>query len=186
MSHEHGSYLGGVKCIETLRDRCRVDPHTDCWHWSLSVCQGTPMVWLHLGGGRRVKMRGRRAALFLARGTDLPAGHLAYARKSCNSSDCVNPAHCMSGSKAQWGSDMAARGEFKNIPSRIRASRETGARMRALTDDQAHEVRHSNLTLRELAQKFGVSVSLVGEVRRGVRYREVANGASVFAWRGVL
>jgi hypothetical protein len=183
MSHPTGAYLGGVRSLEDLRSRCRIDEHTDCWHCSLAFNQGTVRIWVHLGGGMRKMMRGRRAALFLARGKDLPPKHLAWGLKHCKSLDCVNPAHCASGTKAQWGAALSAKGTVKNRPTKIRAARESSLCRRVLTDAQAYYVRHSDKTLAELAAELKVSRTLISEIRRGNRYTEVFRGASVFAWR---
>lgn len=184
MPHKHGTHLGGVWSLEDLRARCRIDAHTECWHWSLHIERGSAMVWVRLAGGPPHKHRGRRAALMLSRGEDLPSGHLAWARSNCHSHDCVNPAHAISGTKAEWGAELARRGLVKNIPAKVRASRQTGLKRRALTPEQVQEVKHSPETNKALAARYGVSFQLISEVRRGIRYPETVRGASVFNWRG--
>ena len=105
MSHPHGTYLGGIRNLDDLRLRCVVDEDTGCWHWRLSKCDGVPKVHVTHPALPRPGhiMRGRRAALLLARGRDLPAGHVAYARLTCQSADCVNPSHCQSGDRHAHG-----------------------------------------------------------------------------------
>lgn len=183
MSHEFGTYLGGVRSIEDLRERCFIDEHTGCWHWRMAFNQGSPRVWVHLGGGERLAMRGRRAALVLSTGKQVPRGFLVWAVRHCKSDDCVNPAHCKWGPKSEWGRDLSKRGTIKNRPSKIRAGREAGRKRRALTDEQAAYVRSSGKSIKDLAAEFGVSRALIGEIRRGTRYTEVFRGASVFVWR---
>ena len=182
MSHELGAYLGGCWTLSALRDRCRVDPDTDCWHWSLHFDGVTPMVWCRIDGVRR-KLRGRAAAVALSRGEYLPRGDMAWARKQCKSADCVNPAHAKTGPKAQWGADMAASGRWKGQPAKVRASREIGRARRALTTEQVDYIKASAKTIVALAAELGVSKSLVGGVRGGKRYStHPLRGASVFAW----
>ncbi len=183
MSHPHGTYLGGVWSVQALRDRCRIDPDTDCWHWSLHFDGNSPMVWVRINGVRR-KLRGRAAAVALSRGEFLPRGHMAWARKQCKHSDCVNPAHAKSGIKKQWGSDMAASGQWKGLPQKVRAGRVSGRSRRVLTPEQVAQIKASDKTHIALAAELKVSKSLVAGVRLGKRYvdERPLPGASVFAW----
>lgn len=183
MSHAHGTYLGGVWSVEDLRKRCRIDDETGCWHWSLRIADGAPMVKVCINGIRR-PLRGRAAAIALSRGAYLPAGHLAWARAQCKSSDCVNPAHAKSGTKKQWGADLAASGCLKGLPQKVLAGRAAGRGRRALTPEQVALVKASDKTHVALAAELRVSKSLVADVRLGKRYVDdrPLPGASVFAW----
>lgn len=182
MAHQHGAYLGGVWSVAALRDRCRINPDTGCWHWSLYLDGNTPMVHVRIGGISR-KCRGRSAAVALTRGAFLAPGELAWAHPQCKARDCVNPAHCKSGTKAQWGADLAASGRLKHNPAKVRASREIGRKRRALTDEQVAFVRSSDLSNVALAKSFGVSDTLIAAVRKGDRYPgHQVRGASVFSW----
>ena len=182
MSHEHGAYLGGVWSVAALRDRCRIDPDTDCWHWSMHMDGGTPMVWVRIDGVPR-KLRGRAAAAALSRGEFLKPGELAWARRQCKSTDCVNPAHGKTGTKAQWGAEMARSGKWKGLPAKVRAGRAVGRSLRVLTPEQVEHIKASEKTAVALAAELGVSKSLVAGIRAGRRYVEQSmRGASVFSW----
>ena len=184
MSHKPGTDLGGIRTLEDLRIRCYVSEETGCWHCRMAMCDGAPRLHLVRLDGKHVTMRGRRAALYLRDGEMLPAGHIAFARASCHANDCVNPDHTRSGSKKQWGAEIARRGKWKGLPAKVAANERTNRRRRALTDEQAERVRKCELPATVLAEEFGVSASLVRGVRTGARYmRRSAPPASVFAWR---
>ena len=124
MSHEEGAYLGGVRDIESLRQRCVIDDITGCWHWSLSIDKGAPMMHVRLRDGTRKKMRGRRGAAYLS-GRDLKPGQVAYACNGCETLDCCNPNHAKVGNRSQHGKWLAGSGLARNLPSKAAASRKT-------------------------------------------------------------
>jgi hypothetical protein len=187
MPHQHGAYLGGIRTVEDLRKRCRVDAFSGCWHWGLAIVQGSPSVHFKApDSGEKRKMRGRKAALYLQRGHDLPAGHLAWAVVGCNSTDCVNPAHCRSGTKPQWGQAMASSGEWRGMPSKLLAARKA-AKVRwanqTLTSEVRREIRESTESTRAIASRLGVSQFSVWASRVGKYGQETVAGSSVFTWR---
>lgn len=186
MSHQKGAHVGGIRTVEDLRVRCFIDSDTQCWHWRLSVSQGSPRVHLVLGDGAPIVMRGRRAALALSTGADLPEGTYCWGRAQCHSADCVNPEHCRTGSRKQWGADMRRREVFVGLPAKVRAARDSAAKRRKLTPEQAAEVLASTDSIAVTAERFGVSRIVVQGIRNGTTYRrqEMA-GASVFSWGGV-
>jgi hypothetical protein len=190
MSHAHGTYLGGIRTVECLRQRSRVDPVTGCWHWGLSLTRGVPI--LHCvtpDDGRRIKLRGRRAALYLQRGKDLAKGQIAFARMCCESDDCVNPEHSRSGNKKAFMAWLVASGRFiKGKTSNANAAA-WDKRGRTLTPDMVREIRSTDESTYALAQRFGVSQCAVWLARRGKTHRHVLVGmkvASAFDWRGQI
>jgi hypothetical protein len=99
MSHEHGTYLGSIRCLETLRERCVMDKDGDCWH--LRTARGRPM---QKGLIQRVFVFGHghctatRAAWVLA-GRPLPTQKNMVIFRACEQYDCVNPAHLKAGTR---------------------------------------------------------------------------------------
>lgn len=181
MSHSEGAYLGGIRTVEDLRQRCRVDDITGCWHWSMCMTQGSPRV--HFGlNGKQLVMRGRRAALTIAAGKLLHASHKAWARDFCHAADCVNPEHARSGTRQQHGAYMVRTGRSKTTAKSLSAIR-AGRSRRRLTPDQARLIRQSNAPILALAEQFGVSAYAVWCVRAGKTWREAAANSSVFTWR---
>lgn len=169
-----GAWLGAVRTLEDLMQRCYVDPDSGCWHWRMAIYDGAPRVYLWRADGSRMITRGRRAALYLRHGKNLPRGHVAYAKHTCRSHDCVNPDHCTSGSRARWGKVIAESGVLKGSPAKVAANAVLNKARRALSDEQVRHVRASEETHTELAKRLGVSASLIADIRRGRRYAEPA------------
>jgi hypothetical protein len=187
MAHKHGTYLGGIRDLDDLRLRCVVDDDTGCWHWRLSKCDGVPKVHVTHPALPRPGhiMRGRRAALLLARGRDLPAGHVAYARLCCTSADCVNPDHCQSGDRHAHGRYLTKSGKVKGLLSKRKASRAMwDKRGRKVTPEVAAHILASKATLQALAKELGISQFAVWTVRKkGAVHTPHLAQASVFTWR---
>ena len=185
MPHQHGADLGGIRTLEDLRVRCVMDEETGCWHWRMSMSQGRPRVHImHPVSHEGVNMRGRRAALVLATGQDLPPLHFAFARLCCTSDDCCNPDHARSGNREAHGEWLRKSGKVKGLPSKMAASRRTwDKRGRKITAAMRQEILHSNESQISLARKFGVSNFVIWQVRQGLTHRKLAAGASVFVWR---
>lgn len=182
MSHKHGTILNGINSLERLKDRCTVDPINDCWHWGLSSTDGLPNVRVCLPDGTKKKMKGRRAALVLATGEDLPSGWFAIRSPSCPSKGCCNPDHSFMGTGADFGRAVAEIGTFKNSPKRIAANRKISNSKRKLTDEQAAEIRVSVRSDDELAREYMVSRWTIHDIRNGRRYpvRGII-GSSIFS-----
>jgi len=190
MSHPHGTHLGGIRTLEDLRIRCAVDDDTGCWHWRLSKCDGVPKVHVTHPALPRPGhiMRGRRAALLLARGRDLPAGHVAYARLQCTSKDCVNPAHCQSGDRDAHGVYLAKSGRVKGLLSKSKASRAMwDKRGRKVTPEVRAHILASEASTYALAKELSLSQFAVWSVRqKGAVHTPHLAQASVFTWRPEL
>lgn len=190
MSHQHGAYLGGIRTVECLRQRSRIDPVSGCWHWGLSLTRGVPI--LHMvtpDDGRRIKIRGRRAALYLQRGKDLGKGQFAFARTCCESVDCVNPEHARSGNKKALVAWALAAGRFTEAHKSEAHASAWDKRGRRLTPEMVREIRSTDENTHSLARRFGVSQCAVWLARRGKTHRHVLVGtktATVFDWRGTV
>jgi hypothetical protein len=187
MTHETGAYLGGIRTVECLRQRSRVCPDSGCWHWGLAIVQGVPKVhFVTPDTGKRMHARGRRAALYLQRGRDLKPGHVAYAARMCHSTDCVNPAHCVSGNRAAHGASLTRSGAIAGNPKRSDASRRMwDERGRKLTPAMVLHIRQSTESTYELARQLGVAQYTIWSARRHLNHRHVMQPVSVFTWRPV-
>jgi hypothetical protein len=135
--------------------------------------------------GRLVKMRGRRAALVLSRGVNLPKGHTAFAKACCQSFDCVNPDHARSGTRAEEGKAHAAAGLTKPTFRKRQAIHATCEKRRKLTPEQVRAIRSGGKPDYVWAQELGVAPFTVWSARHGRSYKHVAVAVpSVFEWRG--
>jgi hypothetical protein len=183
MSHATGTYLGGIRTIDCLQKRSHVCPDTDCWHWRMAIVQGTPKVHFTTpDSGRSISMRGRRAALYLLRGIDVPAGHVAYPRMTCKSRDCVNPAHSTSGDRDAHGLWLRKTGAVAGLASKCAGSRKGWEGRRKLTPEAVADIRSSAESNLALAARWGVSQFAIWSCRVGQTHRNAVAGSSVFNW----
>ena len=187
MSHKHGAYLGGIRTLEDLRQRCRIDEETGCWRWAMHchADSGYPCVCYTLPGEKSQRRNnGRRAALELERGARLGKGMLASPRVRCKHVDCVNPAHALAVTYKQRGAMQKQSGVLRcdNDPLRLAKLIAERRRVAKLTIEQAREIRASSETLRVDAARYGVCQSAISAIRRGETWREGVVGASVFSW----
>jgi len=184
LSHKEGAYLGGVRSVEDLRARCRVDEDSECWHWTLSTFEGVPRVHYWAPDGKKRHDKGRRAAVTLATGKLPPAHHIAFAKAECKSIDCVNPDHCRTATKVEWGRHLTKIGAVKNLASKAAGSRKGWEkRGRKITPEMVREILHSEESNRTLGKKFGLSNYAIWSVRHRLSHRETMQNASVFSWR---
>lgn len=183
--HIKGADLGGIRSVETLQLRCRVDDITGCWTWAGAAPCGWPNVhFRHPVSGQLMTSKGRRVSLILARGMDLPKGHVAWQRACCDNALCVNPDHSRSGTKKEWGRWLTASGKVKNLPSKAAGARAVwDKRGRKITPESASLIRSSTASNHELAKKLGVSYSSVWSVRQGLSHNVTLQNASVWTYR---
>ena len=181
---KEGQYLGGVRDLEDLRQRCRMK-ECGCWEWAYSTSSnGRPSISMVING-KRTNMNGRRAALTLARPTPIPKDKVAVATDDCPNGLCVNPAHC----KLVTLSELRQRTAKKATPELRAAWVKNGlsqiGRLAKLTPEQVQEIRASKLTPKEIAEKYGTCFSNVHRILSGTAWRNAGamNESSVFTWR---
>lgn len=120
----------------------------------------------------------RRVVYELTTGKKLPPSKLVVMK--CREAWCVNFDHMRLTTKAGVGHLAAKEGAYAARRGKVMSLNRARAK---LTLAQAREIRLSDESKNELAQRYGVSRSLIGNIRRGEAWREAANGASVFNWR---
>jgi len=178
LSFKEGVYLGGIRSVEDLRQRCRIDEETGCWHWGLAIVQGVPSVHFVVDG-KRQKTKGRRASLLIA-GKKIPKGHVVFARPHCKSDDCVNPDHSRSGDRFAAGAAITESGIWKGLPSKVRAAHAVwDQRERKITPEMAEEIRSSTESCYALSKRMNVSHFAIWSCRVGKSHKP--KGFSVFS-----
>lgn len=181
MSEADGRYLGGIRTIEDLRLRCRVDDITGCWHWVQGISQGAPKVH-YVINGKKGSGRGRKAALLLS-GIPIPKGHVVFPKRICPSDDCVNPEHSRAGTRNNHGKYLRATGKSISMTKTVAARKSARGKRAKLTIEDARAIRESTESQAKVAKRFGVSQAVVWSIKAGRAWREHAAGASVFEWR---
>lgn len=180
-----GIYLGGVRSVSCLRDRCRIDEETGCWRWAYAKTDGLPRVHM-IFDGKRITPTGRKAALMLAHGKPIQQGHVCFATRDCKHMDCVNPDHCRSSSRANWGQYLTSTGRART-PAKIATATANGRRQLAkLNWEQVREIRASDASNKDLAEAYGVTAKNVWAIRSGRIWKEGVPQASVFTFRPAL
>lgn len=169
MAHAEGTYLGGVRSVADVRQRCVVDAD-GCWH--LRTAHGKPQrmgrvqrIWVHGVGC----VSATRAVWELAHGCKM--GRHRRAVRVCESYDCANPEHI----RALTHSEAQRRivGDWHAMTQARQAQLVRIQRMqRRLTPEQVAEIRHSLASAAALARKFGCSPTTVCAVRKGATYRD--------------
>jgi hypothetical protein len=117
--------MSGIKTLEDIRQRCRIDQDSKCWDWGggITVIRGSEVAYLHYSPDgtkeTRKQMPAGRAA-WIASGRKAEKGQVVY--RCCNTKLCCNPAHMKCGTKKEAGAFLSESGKFKNQPTRIKAN----------------------------------------------------------------
>lgn len=134
----------------------RINPETGCWDWLKTTCKRG----YALGGPKYGIYRPYRIYFYLATGINPNGQHVHH---TCKNVGCVNPDH------------LEVRHEDDHFY-------EHGVERRVLTFDQAVELREMakdpDLSLRDLAAHYGVSVQNVHDILHAKRWPEF-NGVIV-------
>lgn len=183
MSHEVGTYLGGIRHLGDLKERCFVERESGCWIWRGGMSHGYPSVGLCLGAGERSPaMRGQRAAQLLA-GVEMSPKQIAHPYK-CRNPLCVNPEHGGVKTRKQHGAWMRAKGLCKISVAHVAATIKRNKERAKVTPEMVEVMLSSDASCVELGRRFGVSASSVSNYRRGINGGGKAfHAASVFSWR---
>lgn len=102
-----------------------------------------------------------RVAYELARGP-IPAGLIV--RHTCDNRRCCNPAHLLLGTHADNSADLVRRGRHPRKSGALHGEAHPNAR---LTREQVEEIKASPESQRKLGSRFGVSKTVIGNIRRG-------------------
>lgn len=185
MTVKPGARINGIRTLEHLRERCRMDSETGCWLWSLSMSHNRPAVVLKLDGRHR-SLNGRRAAVFLRDGV-MPGGDTyVWRHVGCPNAECCNPEHARVGTLVEMRKETASVSMRNTIASTARGIAQRDARLAKLTIEQVRQMRaRASEPRKQLAAEFGVSVGNVWLILAHRTWREsaagVLAGSSVFS-----
>lgn len=135
------------------------EPNSGCWLWTGTIFRNGygRMNFGYRGSGRGA----HRVAWELYHG-HVPEGMCVLHR--CDTKLCVNPDHLFLGTSADNCMDRHAKGRTRTSSGEAHGSAK-------LTADQVLEIREGKGTLNEMASRFGVSFSVVGQIRRNEIWR---------------
>lgn len=146
--------------IDAARFWSKVDKTDACWLWRGSFRpNGYGVIQC---GGRKAPVRfgAHVAAFILSRGRK-PNGMV---RHICNVRACVNPDHLAEGTHADNMRDREESG-------RTARGEKSAKKLNAAKVAEIRKLRDEGLTLREIAERFGVSRPMVGYIVRGTWWR---------------
>ena len=183
----------GVRSIDDLRDRCRIDDITGCWIWMLAISDNgkggssrTPRTSIPagvLGNERKSCSVSAPRAAWLLSGRPLRAGCGVW--RTCGNDECVAPNHLKAGTKAEEGAWMSASGRRRGDPKRAAINLRNATAAQAVPLDTVNAIvvqLGAGVGQRKLATDFGLHVSTICKISRGthVRQRQGVRGSSVF------
>ena len=163
MSVKAGDYLGGVRDLETLRERCRIDRATGCWVFRIDSWRKTDRVSIRIIGVNS-PLNGRRAALHLA-GVEIKPGNVVVPKATCLDPACCNPEHSKQISAAEFKS-RTSRGRKRSAATLIRAAAACPNRKPSWMVDWVLE---SEQPAQDVAHAMGLDYSTVQKWRNGTR-----------------
>lgn len=149
----------------------RCDEDGDCLLWKYAATgSNQPRYSIKGPMGKTTSVQLRRVVWERETGKPIPKGKVVTV--NCGCSLCLNFDHMELITKAE-----VIRLVWQRPDSKARKSLAATKSMRCrgkLDMEKARYIRSSDKTLRELADELGVSTSLVGAVRQGLRWRETA------------
>lgn len=182
-----GKRSDGVRTLEDLKLRCRVDELTGCWIWlggHGGRNGGVPMT--HVSAGvlceSRATMSAMRAAWLLS-GREIEPGKLVYRRFTCKSPSCCNVEHLACGGVKLKCRSAGKRGSFNTTERLLQLRRIGPVHTPEVVASIADAVHVRGLSCDAAAAEFGVDKGAVKRIRRGEHRHQRAKvlpGASVF------
>lgn len=164
----------GIRTPYDIRMRCTVDRATDCWRWNGATdANGRPSFWF---GPLQQRVSLGVAACWWATQKRAEKGQCWHV--VCGTPNCANPKHRMAGDRS---SQMIAAAIERS--SLVRARMVVGrAKHRKISDAAVAELRASGLKPKEVAAKYGISLSYAYQLLKGVkRQRPIVYESSIFA-----
>lgn len=146
-----------------------------CWIWPKAKTRDGYGQLSNRIGGRNVPAYAHRVAHLIATGSSADGMDVCH---RCDNPACINPDHLFEGTAADNLRDMASKGRgnrgkklpigkrhwASQNPERVRGVANGNAR---LTEADVREIRSSTLRGARLAERFGVSQTLISNIRRG-------------------
>lgn len=163
---------GGIRTLQDLLGRCRLDEETGCMIIEACRRKGTYTVWLPELG---IPVALPKALKHLI-GKPLQPGQRWVPR--CGHTGCCNPAHRFVGTRADL---MRILRPTLDPLHRARIAEAHRAREGSLYSPELRdEIIASDESLQQIAARTGLHATHVSRIRRGEAWRQAAPAASVF------
>lgn len=166
-----------VSLEQYLEGKYIPEPNSGCWLWL-----GRPNSDGYGVATWRGKSEGAHRKSWTHYRGPIPAGMLVLHK--CDNRACMNPDHLFLGSNADNAADRDAKGRqsrgrdhgdtFRDSPkflaSRPRGEMHVNAK---LTAEQVREMRNAQGSLQQIASRYGVHKTLVGQIKKGKAWAHV-------------
>ena len=145
-----------------------------CWEWAGFRY---PNGYGQFGSNRYGTRYAHRVAWIIANDSPIPEGMFVCHR--CDNPSCCNPEHLFLGTPKENSRDMANKkrsalgpknGMYNNVEG-INKGRKNGSAK--ITDEIALQIFEADGTQREIAERFGVSQTHVGQIKRKINWRHI-------------
>lgn len=157
------SFMAKPKTVHTKESLLAcTDEFGDCLIWSGYRANNTPFVF-HDGG-----MTSVRGLLWRLMGKKVPDGRVYY-RAACKQDGCIAPGHTICDTEADHMKRLA-QPEMRTVAGEaIRSAKIAKQKRKAsrISEEAIQEILHSNETGPKIAERLGISRSLVSQYRRG-------------------
>jgi len=150
-----------VTLIEKIQ--CHVTLDGDCWQWH-GCMQGAIPMMKHGG-----KVANVRRLVLIERGVPMKGYIATY---TCGNPACVNPEHTARSTRTQMNRRNMA--EMSGATNTLRVKRIAEIKRRTsakLSQADVDQIRASDEKQQDLANRYGVTKSLIGKIRRGEVWR---------------
>jgi hypothetical protein len=184
----------GVRTLQDLQDRCRVDTDTGCWIWAMAISDNgkiggsrTPRLCVPAGviGPARSNSTAPRAAWLLS-GKKLGDKQVVW--RTCLNDECCAPGHLMAGTKAQEGAWMSRSGHRRGKPERAAANLRNSLQMATppAVVRQVEELFAAGMLQKDVHAATGLRSATLRSIRLGQHVnssarQKVVPQASIFA-----
>jgi hypothetical protein len=154
-----------IHTIESLKARTIEDG--DCWQWRGYMANNTPQV-MHYIDGKRHMYSVRRLFRELIIGKKQPDGHYT---NTCGNQFCVNPEHIRWKTVRNHLREAALNRQHTVIDRMKKRQYRVALGLTKLDMQKAEEIRASTETTKQLAEKYGVNISMIKRVRANQAWR---------------
>lgn len=151
--------------IEYLHERCLEDG--DCWIWQLACSSNGTPKFTH----ERKQLAVRRVMAELI-GKNVE-GKLAT--NTCGNPRCVNPDHIKVTGKSEMMKMVVKRTGYPQQIARRKKISDSKRQIAKITLEQAMEVRNSDETIEQAAERAGISKGVAWRIRVGKTWKDYGN-----------